>query len=128
MKRLVLAVVAMVTVGCGSATGYHPANSSGGYADTKLADDTFRVAFDGNAYTSSTQAADFGLLRASELCLNGEYPFYAVVTQNEQQHVGYEGGRNASHDLRDPVNDTAREVPQGEGAHRRARRGREDDA
>jgi hypothetical protein len=78
----------LLTAGC-SATGYHRANSAGGFEESQLSEDTLRVSFGGNTYTSRTQAEDFALLRASELCLSGRYPYFLVLSKGDQTQVGY---------------------------------------
>ena len=64
---VVLAVLVSLLAGC--ATAYHPAGLDGGYGETRLGTNVFRVTFTGNA--ASTQAAtdEMALLRAAEVSL-----------------------------------------------------------
>lgn len=64
-----------------SATGYQPAGSDGGYSQLQLAPDMFRIAFQGNTYTSQEQVADMALLRAAELALAQGAPYFVVLNQ-----------------------------------------------
>jgi hypothetical protein len=63
-------------------TPYQRSGIGGGYSDTRLAPDIWRVSFKGNGYTSSDRAQDFALLRVSDLCLANGYTCFAVI--NEQ--------------------------------------------
>src|SRR5216683_4899111 len=60
-------LVALALGGCvlTSATGYEPAGSDGGYSELQLGPDLFRIAFQGNPYTSQERVADLALLRIS---------------------------------------------------------------
>jgi hypothetical protein len=63
------------------ATGYRPAGSDGGYSELQLAPDMFRVAFQGNIYTSQEQVADMALLRAADLSLAHGASYFVVLNQ-----------------------------------------------
>jgi len=62
-----LLILPLIIVGC--ATGYHQNGFTGGFSETRLAPDVFRITFRGNGYTSAERAQDFALLHASELVL-----------------------------------------------------------
>jgi hypothetical protein len=51
----------------------------GGYSETVLAPDTFRVNFRGNGFTSSERAQDLALLRAAELTLERGFTRFVIV-------------------------------------------------
>ena len=83
LRRLVpvlLVAVLVSTIGC--ATRYHPRAYSGGYSDTRLAPDLFRVSFAGNGFTSAQKAYDFALLRAAELTATHGFTHFALVNEN----------------------------------------------
>lgn len=71
------ASVAAIFAGC--ATPYQPRGLAGGYADTRLAADTFRVEFFGNAYTSRAQVETGVLVRAAELTLQHGYDSFVLL-------------------------------------------------
>jgi hypothetical protein len=83
MKTLIhiLTVTAVVSLS-GCATTYHSNSYTGGFSETQLAPDTFRVMFSGNSYTSGERAQDFALLRAAELTLQGGFSHFAIVDEN----------------------------------------------
>jgi hypothetical protein len=77
-------VAAMGSTSCGSGplgmgTTYQPRSWTGGYDETQLAPNVFRVGFQANQYTLPSTATDFALLRAAELTLERGYTHFAVV-------------------------------------------------
>jgi len=78
---LPLVLLALAIAGCASATAYRPVGTDGGYSELQLAPDMFRVAFQGNVYTSQEQVADLALLRAAELSLAHGAPYFVVINQ-----------------------------------------------
>jgi hypothetical protein len=72
----------------GCATAYQPTGLEGGYEETQLAPDVYRVSFRGNAVTEPERAQDFALLRAAELTLQNGYTHFAVSSeQASTRHV-----------------------------------------
>lgn len=71
------------------ATPYSSTGFAGGYSDTQLAPDAFRITFSGNGFTSPDRAQDFALLRAADLTLGHGFRYFAIVGEHE-------GGSNAS--------------------------------
>jgi hypothetical protein len=82
MKNKILILLSMVSlVGC--ATDYKQAMPVlGGYRDTKIADDLYRVQFDANEYTNEEREADFAMLRAADVTLQHGYSYFAVVKED----------------------------------------------
>jgi hypothetical protein len=76
-------LVALALGGCAltSATGYEPAGSDGGYSELQLGPDLFRIAFQGNPYTSQERVADLALLRAADLALAHGASYFVVLQQ-----------------------------------------------
>lgn len=77
--RFVLVLVAASFLLAGCATGYQARGFSGGFTETQLDTNVFRVTFNGNGYTAGDRAADFALLRCAELTLQRGYTHFAVV-------------------------------------------------
>ena len=71
----------------GCATSYQQKGFSGGYSETQLAPDVFRVNFAGNAYTSSERAQDFALLRAAELSLERGFRYFALLDESSSSKL-----------------------------------------
>jgi hypothetical protein len=72
-----IGALALLIVGC--ATGYHSTGFTGGYSDTQLGPDIFRVSFRGNAYTEPERVQDFALLHAAELALSHGYTHFGIL-------------------------------------------------
>ncbi len=66
------------------ATGYQSSGFTGGFKDTQLAPDIFRVSFFGNSFTSSDRVQDFALLRAAELTLANNAQYFTVIASADQ--------------------------------------------
>lgn len=82
MKVFALITATLVAVLLSScATSYQPTGFTGGFSETQLAPDVFRIAFEGNGYTSTQRAQDFSMLRASELALKNGFTHLAVVDE-----------------------------------------------
>jgi hypothetical protein len=62
--------VAFLAFLCSCATPYKSNGIAGGYSDTALAPDVYRISFQGNGYTSRDRAQDFAVLRAADLTLS----------------------------------------------------------
>ena len=77
MRTLLTFLTALLLAGC--ATAYQRQGMTGGFSETQLDENVFRVRFNGNGYTSGERAADFTLLRSAELARNHGYPFFIIV-------------------------------------------------
>jgi hypothetical protein len=67
----------IVIAGC--ATPYQPEGAAGGYTETRLDNNVFRVGFNGNGYTSAERAEEMALLRSAEVALNNGFSHFVVV-------------------------------------------------
>ncbi len=94
MKRLVLGGLAAVLfaglAGCETATPYQPLNPSaaraGGYSETKVEADRWRVSFAGNSVTSRETVETYLLYRASELTLAQGYDWFTTTQRSTERH------------------------------------------
>ena len=90
MKRLLIAAAAVAALGglaaCETATPYQPLNpasaSSGGYSETKLEQDRWRVTFAGNSMTSRETVETYLLYRAAELTVTQGYDWFETVDRH----------------------------------------------
>ena len=80
MKLLALVLSFFLLVGC--ATSYQKSGFTGGYEETQLAENVFRVNFRGNRYTKLPRATDFALLRTAELTLEHGYKYFVLVSES----------------------------------------------
>jgi hypothetical protein len=77
-KFLSAAIVIALLAGC--ATPYQQHGYLGGFEETQLAPNVWRVSFKGNQYTSSERAEDFALLRAADLTLQSGYSYFGLAS------------------------------------------------
>jgi hypothetical protein len=106
MKRFIaVAVSAAALFAFGCATAYESADESlrGGYSESRLAPDTWRVLVEGNGFTTRSEAEQMLFRRAAELTLE-QGKRYFVLSQHEawmRKHISSNGNiiaspRNAS--------------------------------
>jgi len=65
-------------------TSYQQNSFTGGYSDTKLSDNIFRVDFEGNGYTKSGKTIDFALLRSAEIALENGFKYFTIVSSDSK--------------------------------------------
>ena len=75
-----------VVTGC--ATPYQSQGFRGGFDETRLQPNVFRVSFVGNAQTSAQTASDYALLRAAELALENGFTHFVVTDSQNQSQSG----------------------------------------
>lgn len=80
---LILATGGAGLAGCVSPTPYQPAvrgsATSGGYSETRIEPDRWRVNFAGNSMTSRETVEGYLLFRAAELTLQNGYDWFSIV-------------------------------------------------
>ena len=64
-------------------TPYQSMGFTGGYTETQLSKNVWKVRTDGNAFTSQTVINNYALLRASELTLKKGYKYFAVISEDQ---------------------------------------------
>jgi hypothetical protein len=80
-KLVLPATLALILASC--ATPYASSGFLGGYSDTVLAPDVYRISFQGNGYTSKERTQDFAMLRAAELTLSHGYRYFGLINESE---------------------------------------------
>lgn len=86
-KLIILAVVVMaITMAC--ATAYTSGGLFGGYEDTQLSEDTFRVSFQGNGYTSEDRTTNFIFRRCAEITLEEGCRYFVMEGQETDSDLG----------------------------------------
>mgnify|MGYP001358476655 CR=1 FL=1 len=85
MRKLVIAGLLAITAGlagCTTATPYQPdlrgSQVSGGFSETRVTNDRFRVQFRGNTLTSRDTVERYLLYRAAELTLAQGYDWFEI--------------------------------------------------
>ncbi len=87
IRSLIATVVVAAFLSVGCATNYQSKGFKGGFQDTQLAPDVYRVSFSGNGFTSADRVQDFALLRAAELTLANNGRYFAVISTVDQSRT-----------------------------------------
>jgi len=74
-------LAAVILAGC--ATAYGPRGFTGGYGDTKLAEDLYRVTFSGNGKTSRDMVWHYWIYRCAELTQQKGYSHFIILKPND---------------------------------------------
>lgn len=82
--RTALCIALTCTLLTGCATAYKPNGFSGGFVDMPMAQDTYRIKFNGNGFTTEQQATEMAMLRAAELTLERGFSHFIVVSAGEK--------------------------------------------
>jgi hypothetical protein len=78
MKQFFLfAVGVCVLAGC--ATPYKGNGIAGGFSETQLSENVWRVNFQGNGYTRGERATDMALMRSADLALMNGFTHFAIA-------------------------------------------------
>ena len=78
MKYLTLLSLPLIFLS-GCSTSYQSKSFSGGYLETQLDENVYKVYFHGNRHTGIERVADFTLLRSAQLTLEKGYKYFLVV-------------------------------------------------
>jgi hypothetical protein len=86
MPRLLVITLAALLSAC--ATPYQPQGFAGGYTETQLDRNVFRVTFKGNGYTSRERADEMALLRSAQLALLHGFTHFVIVDGRSSTQYG----------------------------------------
>jgi hypothetical protein len=75
--KIVFILVFMLLGGC--ATPYQNSGFTGGFEETKISDNSYRVSFRGNGYSTSHRTIDFNLLRSAELTVRDGFEYFIIL-------------------------------------------------
>ena len=86
-NHVVAMALAAALTACASQSVYRPAERTGaeGYTETRLADNRYRVSFNGNSQTESGTVQDYALLRAAELTLQLGYDWFELANRDVEK-------------------------------------------
>jgi hypothetical protein len=87
MKRSIFSMIPLTALLFGCATAYKPHGMSGGFTETQLDTNVWRVSFRGNEYTKGERAEDFALLRSAELALANGFTHFAFSSSRTSTEV-----------------------------------------
>jgi hypothetical protein len=78
VARIGVMLVSALLVGC--ATPYEKDGLLGGFDETQIGPNVWRVTFQGNGFTSSERAEDLVLLRSAELTVKNGYSYFGFAS------------------------------------------------
>jgi hypothetical protein len=82
ISRLIPALCILALSACATPTVYAPAKSATapGYAETRIEENRFRIAFRGGSGEAASRVKDLALLRAADLALANGFDWFQVVS------------------------------------------------
>ena len=86
-KRSIFSLIPLTALMFGCATAYQPEGLSGGFKETQLDENVWRVSFSGNGYTRAEKAEDLALLRSAELTLANNFTHFAFSSSRTSTDV-----------------------------------------
>ncbi len=91
MKRILSLAVVLLAVGC--ATGYQSSDDSvtGGYSETRLAPNEWRVLVEGNGFTERGEVEQILLRRAAELTLEQGRRYFVLTAHRSWLNAHWSG-------------------------------------
>lgn len=76
-KYLISCAILLLIAGC--TTAYQKSGATGGFTETQVAPNMWRVTFSGNGYTSDSRAEDLALLRSADLTIQNGYRYFVLL-------------------------------------------------
>lgn len=84
-SKIIMVVILLFSTGC--ATGYHRQGWTGGYNESQLQEDTFRVSFKGNAFVDKETVQDYLLLRCAEITIDHGFDYFVILGEENSTAV-----------------------------------------
>ena len=81
MNKILLVLAVGIFIG-GCATSYQKDGFTGGFSETQMSENVWRVHFKGDGFTSMERATDFCLLRSAELTVENGYKYFSLMEEN----------------------------------------------
>ncbi len=88
---LVLSAAILGLGACATQTSYHPADTAhgAGYSDERLADNRFRVSFNGNSVTRRETVENYLLLRSAEVTRDAGFAWFVFDNRDTEAKTTY---------------------------------------
>ena len=86
MKKLIIFTFFTLFISS-CATSYQSVGFRGGYTETQLNEDVYKVTFRGNMYVSDERASDFITLRGAELALTHDFIYFTKVNETNTSSI-----------------------------------------
>jgi len=85
MRKIASISFALLLGGC--ATAYKPDGLSGGFSETQIDTNVFRVSFRGNGSTRIERAEELALLRSAELTLKNGFTHFVIIDGRTREQL-----------------------------------------
>jgi hypothetical protein len=83
MKKLtIIPQLIFISVITGCATAYQMDGFSGGFEETQLSSNAWKINFAGNGYTSQSRSEGFTLLRSADITMQNGFNYFIIVGSN----------------------------------------------
>ena len=87
MKRLFLIFALVMLTGCPGSTGYKPLGFTGGFSETQIAKNRYKILYRANAFVGSETVENRALLRAADFTLELGKDLFAVIQETNTQRL-----------------------------------------
>lgn len=88
MKKIVFSLFLLFCFLAGCATPYQQRGFRGGYSDYRIDNNTFRVQFTGNAYTSREVVEIYAVYRCAEVTIEAGFDYFILVGEGGEVYRG----------------------------------------
>lgn len=86
MRKAIIILAAIALSAC--ATSYQSKGLTGGFDETQLDKNVFRITFTGNGYTKSDRAEEMALLRSAQVALKHGFTHFSIVEGKTNTEYG----------------------------------------
>ncbi len=83
MRKTISIILCLIFFISGCATPYQKKGFTGGFVDSPLGQDTFRVSYQGNGYTSRHTVSNYLLYRCAEITIENGYDYFQTLDENQ---------------------------------------------
>ena len=86
MNKHHLIIIALLALAGCSSSNYQAANKPGdyGYSETQLRDNIYRLHYQCKRNVEGSQASDYAILRAAELCLQHNKSYFVILDRDDE--------------------------------------------
>jgi hypothetical protein len=90
-NRIAIALAFLALAGCANPTAYQPATAEHGtgYSDERLAENRYRVTFNGNSVTRRETVENYLMLRSAEVTRDAGYPWFVFDNRDTEAKTSY---------------------------------------
>ena len=82
--RILFPILFLIVFYIGCATGYHKSGFTGGFDETQLSKNVWKINFSGNAFTRQIRTQDYLMLRNAELTKENGYKYFSVIKEKSE--------------------------------------------